>query len=98
MTRDLGHPGSQGWVTLQTIRTDVCTKTLSARYRDGHLWISTWMWDTAAQNRGWQMQLELKLEHAAVVTLGRVYADGLLDHVQSLTGKTARPETRAHER
>lgn len=59
---------------------------------DGQLWISTWPWDTAAQNRGkdvcWQMQLELKLEHAAVVTLGRVYFDGMRDHVQSLEGKT----------
>jgi hypothetical protein len=87
---DLGHPSSRGWTTLQTVRTEACTKTLAARYREGQLWISTWSWDTAAANRGldvdWQMQLELKLDHNAVITLGRVYSDGLHDHVQSLKG------------
>ena len=90
MSRDMGHPTNRGWTTLQTIRTDVCTKMLSAQYRDGHLWISTWTWDTAAKTRGldvkWEMRLELKLEHSAVVTLGSVYSDGMRDHIRSLQG------------
>lgn len=88
MTRDQGHPSSRGWTTLQTVRTDECTKLLSAQYRDGHLWISTWTWDTAAKNRGlsveWEMRLELRLTHEAVVTLGSVYSDGMRAHLRSL--------------
>jgi hypothetical protein len=85
-----GHPSSRGWTTLQTVRTHLCTKLLSAQYRDGHLWISTWTWDTASKERGldvqWEMKLELQLEHHAVVTLGSVYADGMCDHLRSLLG------------
>ena len=87
------HPSSQGWTTLQTVRTPELTRIVCARYLDCHVTLSFWMYDTKKREQGeaveWEMTNEIILQHHAVVTLNSVYLDGMRGHLNALMAGTS---------
>ena len=87
------HPSSQGWTTLQTVRTPERTRIVCASYVDCHVTSSFWMYDTKKHEQGeaveWEMTNEIVLQHHAVVTLNSVYLDGMRGHLNALTAGTS---------
>jgi hypothetical protein len=81
------HPSSEGWATLQTVRTPELTRIVCARYFDCHITLSFWKYDTKKREQGehvgWELTSEIILQHHAIVNLNSVYLDGMLNQLNA---------------
>lgn len=93
-----GHPTSQGWTTLHTVRGSGLTRMACARYSDRQIVLSFWKYDTAKRESGdasvdWEMTHEIMLPHHAVAKIISVYMDGMINGMREQIGALLPEET-----